>query len=139
MNEIETTRRKILYSRYKGMINRTTNPNNKDYKHYGGRGIKVCDEWLKNFEAFYDWAVSNGFASYLSIDRIDVNGNYEPSNCRWISRRAQANNTRKNIHVIYKNKDYTLGNLARHLGVKYYFLKSFLEKHQYNIEALNDL
>lgn len=81
------------------MKDRCTNENNPQYKDYGGRGIKICDEWLNNFVAFKDWAFSNGYSDKLSIDRIDNNGNYEPSNCRWTDRVTQANNTRNNRFI----------------------------------------
>lgn len=65
------------------------------FKYYGGRGIAVCDEWANRFEVFRDWANANGYTDELEIDRIDVNGNYEPSNCRWATRTQQMANTRK--------------------------------------------
>lgn len=85
-----------LYKIHHAMKTRCTNPNQDCYKNYGGRGITLCKEWMK-FENFYDWAINNGYEEGLSIDRIDVDGNYESSNCRWTTPQEQAWNRRNTI------------------------------------------
>lgn len=80
---------------WRGIRQRCLNTNNSRYKDYGGRGISMCNEWLEDFMSFYNWAISNGYSDQLSIDRIDVNGNYEPSNCRWATASEQNKNQRR--------------------------------------------
>lgn len=82
-----------LYKIYYNMKDRCYNVNNKKYNCYGKRGIKICDEWLSDFMNFYNWAIDNGYDEKLTIDRINNDGNYEPDNCRWLSRQAQNWNT----------------------------------------------
>lgn len=84
-----------LYHVWSQMIQRCTNPKQKKYPIYGGRGITVCEEWKYSYLRFRNWAMTNGYAEGLSIDRIDVDGNYEPSNCRWATSLEQAANKRK--------------------------------------------
>lgn len=87
-----------------GMKQRCYKISDKDYARYGGRGITICDEWLQDPKNFITWALEHGYTDNLSIDRIDVNGNYTPENCRWVSAKNQANNRRSNLLITYEGK-----------------------------------
>lgn len=115
-----------LYSVWNDMKQRCLNKRYKNYKGYGGRGIKVCDEWI-GVQGFHDWAIANGYEKGLSIDRIDVNGNYEPSNCRWVDSATQGNNRRDNHYVIYHGEKYTLSEVCRMLDLNYPTIASRLK------------
>ncbi len=88
------------------------------YKEYGGRGIKLCEEW-QSFEPFYEWSLKNGYSDDLSIDRIDVNGNYEPDNCRWATNITQSNNKRDTKRYLYKGEPHTIRELSILSGKSY--------------------
>ena len=105
-----------IYAIWSTMKARCSNPNNEKYHRYGERGIKVCDEW-QTFEPFYEWAMANGYSEGLSIDRIDNNGNYEPSNCRWATPEEQANNTSKNKIIAFNGETKTISEWAKTIGV----------------------
>ena len=83
-----------LYGIWLGMKTRCSNPTHHDYHYYGERGVSVCEEWANNYLSFKHWAIDNGYDDSLTIDRIDVNGNYEPSNCRWVTMCEQSQNKR---------------------------------------------
>lgn len=97
-----------IYYIWQGMKARCENIHNPRYHNYGGRGIVVCDEWKNNFNSFFKWATENGYSKELTIDRIDVNGNYEPNNCRWADIKVQCNNRTSNIKI-------TIGNATKSL------------------------
>lgn len=107
-----------LYRIWKTMRQRCNNPNNKKYKNYGNRGIAICEEW-NDFSKFHKWAISNGYSDNLSIDRIDVYGNYEPSNCRWISPQMQANNKTNNRIIYFNNEALTMADFCRKYNLNY--------------------
>lgn len=106
-----------LYNIWIRMKQRCININCNDYKDYGDRGVSVCDEWMQDFESFYIWSMSNGYKENLSIDRKDVNGNYEPNNCRWVSQKTQARNKRNNHFINYNGESKTLSEWSEILGM----------------------
>ena len=108
-----------LYRVWKAVKRRCYNKDTDAYQNYGGRGIIICDEWRDDFQAFYGWAMANGYKEGLTIDRINNNGNYEPCNCRWITRKEQNNNTRRNVLIEYKGKTNTVTEWCTILNVKY--------------------
>lgn len=111
------TFRKILYCRFYQIKKRCYDVKDKAYKSYGGRGIKVCDEWLNDFQNFYDWAIQSGFSQELTLDRINNDDNYEPSNCRWVSMQTQANNRRTNVNISFGGKVMTQEQWAKKLSI----------------------
>lgn len=124
-------KRSKLYSVWSAMIQRCTNSNNKHYKNYGGRGISVCESWL-NFENFL---IDMGEAPLgLSIERNDVNGNYEPSNCRWATRKEQANNQRNNHLIEFNNEIKTMAQWSEDVGILAKTLYSRLVVYGWSVE-----
>lgn len=105
-----------LYKIWAKVKYRCLDPNYPEFHYYGGRGITVCDEWM-TFEPFMKWANENGYEDTLSIDRINHNGNYEPSNCKWATSEEQANNKSNNVVLEYDGKSLTLAQWARELSV----------------------
>ena len=110
---------KRLNNIWRGIIKRCYNVQNPAYKNYGKRGIIVCDDWKNNFINFYNWAVNNGYADNLTIDRINNNGNYEPSNCRWVTQYVQNRNQRSNKIFTYNGKTLCLADWSKVLNIPY--------------------
>ena len=111
---------------YKSMKSRCYCPTNTNYKDYGGRGITVCGEWLDSdkkthtgWKAFKEWALQNGYAENMTIDRINNNKGYSPDNCRWVSMKVQANNKRNNRNITYKGRTQTLKQWCEELQLDY--------------------
>ena len=88
-----------LYYVWSSMKSRCYNKNNVRYFDWGGRGIKISNEWIDDFKKFYDWSIANGYSKGLQIDRIDNNGNYSSKNCRWVTAKVNCNNRRKKNHI----------------------------------------
>lgn len=122
-----------LYKIYNSMKQRVFNPKNKDYLNYGGRGIAVCPEWTESYIKFRDWSLNNGYTDNLEIDRINNDGNYEPSNCRFVTHKENMKNTRQckiniqkanEIRELYKTDKYT----QKELGEMYDLKQNYISK-----------
>jgi hypothetical protein len=106
-----------LYNIFWHMIRRTENPDSKDYRYYGAKGITICGEWRNSFEAFQDWAFANGYSDELTIDRKENNKGYSPENCRWVTK-AEQNNHKTNTNIVeLHGESYTFGDLSRIYGI----------------------
>lgn len=127
-------RRARIYAVYYNMLGRCKNPSAMGYKNYGERGITVCDEWKNSFEIFYKWAMENGYTDELTIERIDVNGNYEPSNCCWVTRKQQMNNKTTSHFLTYKGETHTMAEWSEITGINYGTLSSRINKLHWSVE-----
>ena len=105
-----------MYNSWRGMKERCNNPNNKEFKNYGERNIKVCKEW-NSFKPFMEWALSSGYVEGLSIDRKDNNGNYEPSNCKWSTTAQQSRNKRTNHFITFNGETKIFKDWAKTVGI----------------------
>lgn len=131
-----------LFSVWSHMKERCYKPYNKSFNDYGGRGIEVCEEWKNDFMCFYDWAIQNGYDEnaplmQCTIDRINVNGNYEPDNCRFITIKEQCNNRRNNRVLELFGESHTLAEWSEILNIKYSTIWRRLKNGWSVEEALN--
>lgn len=117
-----------LYQTWIGMKRRCNSPNCHAYSQYGKRGIKICEKWEKDFISFYEWSINNGYHENLSIDRIDVNGNYEPSNCRWANAKEQQRNRRNSKLIQFKGKKVCLTELAEKFNINISTLRNRIRR-----------
>lgn len=123
-----------LYRIWFSMKCRCHKPSAPDYDRYGGRGITVCEEWRNSFQAFYEWSMSNGYGDDLTIDRIDNEKGYSPTNCRWANKETQNNNTRRNFYITYDGETLTISQWAKKLGIKKNTLYSRLTKYGWSVK-----
>lgn len=107
-----------LHNVWNGMKSRCYNHNHKYFHRYGGRGISICNEWKDNFLDFYNWCVNHGYKDGMTVDRIDNDGDYKPSNCRLVDYVKQANNKSNTIYVIHNGKSYTISDICKITGLK---------------------
>lgn len=120
-----------LYLVWFKMISRCTNHRDNMYKNYGKRGISVCKEWADSFPSFYLWAMESGYSPELSLDRIDVDGNYSPENCRWITMKEQQLNKQDTIYIHFHNTKIPLKLLIDKFGLHYSDVFDFLLKQEH--------
>lgn len=125
-----------LFTIHRQMKRRCYDKRVKDYKNYGGRGIKVCDEWLNSLESFANWSYDNGYNDTLTIDRIDNNGNYEPNNCRWVDQYTQQNNRTNNIQVEYQGRIQNISQWSKELNISYSKMYNRIVKKNMTIENI---
>ena len=127
-----------LYRLWSGIKSRCNNKKCKNYKDYGARGIKMCNEWLDNFQTFHDWATNNNYQEGLQIDRIDNNKGYSPNNCRFITPKENSNNRRNTINVTLNNITKTLSEWCEILNINYCTAYKRIYNYNWSIEkALN--
>ena len=124
---------------YANMKSRCYNPKDRNYSHYGERGITICDEWLdgevvchpntKGWLVFKKWALENGYKENLTIDRIDVNKDYSPDNCRWLTQKEQQNNRTNNHYITYKGRTQSLVKWCEELNLNYKTVSTRINKY----------
>ena len=117
-------RTKRLTNIYSMMKQRCYNTNSQNFKYYGGKGVSVCDEWRNNSQAFYDWAMTHGYKDGLTLDRIDNDGNYEPSNCRWVTMKEQDNHRSNNVILTLNGESHTIPEWSEILGIKQHVIRN---------------
>lgn len=127
-----------LYRIFRGMKDRCYNSKNKDYARYGGRGIKVCEEWLNDYITFKKWAISNGYQEDLTIERKDFDKDYCPENCKWISMSQQQRNKSSNRVITYNGESKILVEWAEQFNIPYNVLCARINERGHTFEeAIN--
>ena len=120
---------KEIYCTYDSMKKRCYNEKHDNYKYYGARGIKICDEWLNDFMKFYNWAIENDYKEGLTIERIDYDGNYEPNNCKWATWEEQSYNKSNTLYIEVDNEIKTTKQWADETGIPQYIIYQRYKRH----------
>lgn len=123
-----------LKSIYATMIKRCYSPKNISRKYYKDKGIRVCDDWLKDYKNFESWALAHGYKDDLTIERVNVNGNYCPENCKWATYKEQQNNTSRNRLIAYAGQTHTLKQWSEITGISYHALHHRLVRDNWSTE-----
>jgi hypothetical protein len=122
-----------IYGSWDAMTQRCTNSNHKAYPNYGGRGIKIYEEW-RDFLKFHEWAINNGWAPKMELDRIDNDGNYEPNNCRWVTHSINNRNKRNNRLITYNGETKTLAEWSEMTGLSFKCIQGRIDSLGWTIE-----
>ena len=123
-----------LYRIWQQMKNRCNNTKTGRYPDYGGRGIEVCNEWLNDFQEFWDWSMAHGYADDLSIDRINNDGNYTPDNCRWATSLIQANNSRHCRMLEFNGESHSVSEWSRITGIPRHTISNRINTYGWPVE-----
>jgi hypothetical protein len=127
-----------LYQIWINMKSRCYNKNVPEYKYYGAKGVIICNDWFNSFNVFYGWAINNGYDDNLTIDRIDVSGNYEPNNCKWVTEKAQCNNRTTNIYIEIDGEIKTLKQWCEIKNINYNMVFQRYQRYGLDLKKLFD-
>ncbi len=137
-NKTHGMRHTRLYNTWCNMKRRCNNPSAHEYKYYGAKGIRLCEEWNNDFISFMNWSYANGYNDTLTIERIDYNSDYRPDNCKWIPSNEQAKNKSTNLFITYKGKTQILADWCRELNLDYDFIEKRMSVNHFSFEqAIN--
>ena len=134
-NESQNQDKLRLHMIWKSMKNRCSANSGRYYKNYKLRGISVCEEWKNDFNAFYEWAINNGYYPTLSIDRIDGTKGYSPDNCRWATAKMQANNIKTNVIITYNGESHTIPEWSQITNIPSYVIRN-RRNYGWNVERI---
>lgn len=137
VREIHGLKNHLIYKLYGYIRQRCHNPNNPSYHRYGGRGITMCDEWIKSFMSFYNWCIENGWQPGLEIDRKENDLGYSPDNCRFVTDKVNANNRHNTTLLFFNDQTKSINDWCDELGLSQVAIKSRYHRGAY--DSIEDL